>query len=80
MWKREREQLIAEHRLSLMLTIEWEGRNASLIYDAGLGRETAIHNKDVLHVRLPDLRRAVMSHGHSDHHGRLESMIWRVGA
>jgi len=39
MWKREREQLIAEHRLPLILTIEWEGRNASLIYDAGLGRK-----------------------------------------
>ncbi len=80
MWEREREQLIAEHGLSLLLTIEWDGRSASLIYDAGLGRETAIHNMDVLEVQLPDLRAVVMSHGHSDHHGGLEGMIRRVGA
>jgi 7,8-dihydropterin-6-yl-methyl-4-(beta-D-ribofuranosyl)aminobenzene 5'-phosphate synthase len=80
MWEREREQLIAEHGLSLLLTIEWDDRSASLIYDTGLGRETAIHNMDVLQVRLPDLRAIVMSHGHSDHHGGLEGMIRRVGA
>jgi 7,8-dihydropterin-6-yl-methyl-4-(beta-D-ribofuranosyl)aminobenzene 5'-phosphate synthase len=80
MWEREREQLIAEHGLSLLLTIEREGRRASLIYDAGLGRKTAIHNMDILQVRLPDLRTIVMSHGHSDHHGGLEGMIRRVGA
>jgi 7,8-dihydropterin-6-yl-methyl-4-(beta-D-ribofuranosyl)aminobenzene 5'-phosphate synthase len=80
MWEREREQLIAEHGLSLLLTIERNGHSASLIYDAGLGRETAIHNMDVLEVRLPNLRAIVMSHGHSDHHGGLEGMIRRVGA
>jgi 7,8-dihydropterin-6-yl-methyl-4-(beta-D-ribofuranosyl)aminobenzene 5'-phosphate synthase len=80
MWEREREKLIAEHGLSLLLTIERNGHSASLIYDAGLSRETAIHNMDVLEVRLPDLRAIVMSHGHSDHHGGLEGMIRRVGA
>ncbi|MCA1717232.1 MAG: MBL fold metallo-hydrolase [Actinobacteria bacterium] len=80
MWEREREQLIAEHGLSLLLTIEREGHSASLIYDAGLGRKTALHNMDILQVRLPDLRTIVMSHGHSDHHGGLEGMIRRVGA
>src|SRR5215213_1029258 len=80
MWEREQEQLIAEHGLSLLLTIERDGHSASLIYDAGLGRETAIHNMDGLQVRLPDLRAIVLSHGHSDHHGGLEGMIRRAGA
>jgi 7,8-dihydropterin-6-yl-methyl-4-(beta-D-ribofuranosyl)aminobenzene 5'-phosphate synthase len=80
MLERGREQLIAEHGLSLLLTIERDGHSDSLVYDAGLSRETAIHNMDVLQVRLPDLRAIVMSHGHSDHHGGLEGMIRRVGA
>jgi len=80
MWERERGQLIAEHGLSLLLSVERNGHSASLIYDAGLGRESAIHNMDVLEVRLADLRAVVMSHGHSDHHGGLEGMIRRVGA
>jgi 7,8-dihydropterin-6-yl-methyl-4-(beta-D-ribofuranosyl)aminobenzene 5'-phosphate synthase len=80
MWERGRGQLIAEHGLSLLLTIERNGHSSSLIYDAGLSREAAIHNMDVLEVSLPDLRAIVVSHGHSDHHGGLEGMIRRVGA
>jgi len=78
--ERDREQLVAEHGLSLLLSVERDGERASLLYDAGLGRQTAIHNMDVLEVRLADLRTVVLSHGHTDHHGGLEGMLQRVGA
>src|SRR6478609_10595463 len=64
----EREQLVAEHGYSLLVTIEKDGRNESILYDAGLGRNTAVHNMDLLGVRANDLRAVVLSHGHADHH------------
>ena len=42
----DREQLIAEHGYSLLLTVHREGRSESVLYDAGLGRRTVLHNID----------------------------------
>ena len=71
--------LRAEHGLSLLVEVERGGAQQSLLYDAGLGRDTALHNMDVLGVGLGDLRAVVLSHGHSDHHGGLEGMVRRAG-
>lgn len=75
----EREQLIAEHGYSLLLTVERNGQRASVLYDAGLGRNTVLHNMDVLEVRPNELRAVILSHGHADHHGGLEGIFKRVG-
>ena len=75
----ERDQLIAEHGYSLLLTIRYGNQTESLLYDAGLGRRTAIHNLDVLGFNPRDLRTIVLSHGHADHHGGLEGLYDRVG-
>jgi 7,8-dihydropterin-6-yl-methyl-4-(beta-D-ribofuranosyl)aminobenzene 5'-phosphate synthase len=75
----EREQLIAEHGYCLLLTIRQGNITESLLYDAGLGRSTAIHNMDILGLRIPDIRAVVLSHGHADHHGGLEGLYRRVG-
>ncbi|WP_052887905.1 MBL fold metallo-hydrolase [Thermogemmatispora carboxidivorans] len=75
----EREQLIAEHGYALLLTVASNGQRASLLYDAGLGRNTLLHNMDVLEVRPADLRAIVLSHGHADHHGGLEGIVHRLG-
>src|SRR6266567_6732817 len=75
----DREQLIAEHGYSLLLTVVRESRSESVLYDAGLGRKTVLHNMDVLEVRATDLRAVILSHGHADHHGGLEGMFQRIG-
>src|SRR5437764_2836201 len=75
----DREQLIAEHGYSLLLTVVREGRSESVLYDAGLGRRTVLHNMDVLEVKAPDLRAVILSHGHAAHHGGLEGMFQRIG-
>lgn len=73
------DQLLAEHGYSLLLTVERGGTRESLLYDAGFTRHTALHNLDVLGVRIQDLRAIVLSHGHGDHHGGLSGMVSRVG-
>lgn len=75
----ERQQLIAEHGYSLLLTIQHNGSREAILYDAGLGRKTAIHNLDVLGLSVRDIRAVVLSHGHADHHGGLEGLYDRVG-
>lgn len=75
----ERDQLVAEHGYSLLLTVQKDDRTESLLYDAGLGRRTAIHNMDVLGLRANELRAVVLSHGHADHHSGLEGLFDRVG-
>lgn len=76
----DRAKLRAEHGQSLLLTVEREGARSTVLYDAGLGRDTALHNLDVLQVDVPDLRAVVLSHGHVDHHGGLEGSLRRLGA
>ncbi len=75
----EREQLIAEHGYSLLLTVHCDDRSESVLYDAGLGRTTVLHNMDILGVQVRDLRAVVLSHGHADHHGGLEGVFQRIG-
>jgi len=74
----EREQLRAEHGYALLVTVQRDGRRESILYDAGLGRDTVLHNLDVLQVAVGDLRAVVLSHGHADHHGGLEGIVKRL--
>lgn len=75
----ERQQLRAEHGYALLVTVAQGGRSQSLLYDAGLGRDTILHNMDVLELRPGELRAVVLSHGHADHHSGLEGIFRRVG-
>ena len=75
----EREQLRAEHGYALLVTLTRGGRSETILYDAGLGRDTAVHNLDVLERDPKDIRAVVLSHGHADHHSGLEGLYRRVG-
>ena len=63
----------------LLLTVQRDGTSASILYDAGLGRDTVQYNMDVLGLSTGDLRAVALSHGHADHHGGLEGMFQRIG-
>lgn len=75
----ERDQLRAEHGFALVVTVYDGGSAATVLYDAGLGRDTAVHNLDVLQIHPADLRAIVLSHGHADHHAGLEGLARRLG-
>jgi 7,8-dihydropterin-6-yl-methyl-4-(beta-D-ribofuranosyl)aminobenzene 5'-phosphate synthase len=56
------------------------GGSDTILYDAGLTRDSTVHNLDVLGIDPKDLRAVVLSHGHADHHGGLEGLYDRVGS
>ena len=75
----EREPFRAEHGFSAALRIRQGERQARLLYDVGLGRDTAVHNMEVLGVDPREFQAVVLSHGHRDHHGGLAAFAPRVG-
>src|SRR6266508_896985 len=59
-----RSVLRAEHGFSSLVTIVRGDRPASFLFDAGLTRDSLLHNMDVLEVRPNELSAIVLSHGH----------------
>ena len=74
----DRDQLRAEHGYSLSVTVHRNGNTDRILYDAGLTKNSTIHNLDVLGLDPKAYRAVVLSHGHADHHGGLEGLYGRV--
>ena len=65
--------LLAEHGLSFLI----EAGRARILFDTGQGR-VLLANANELGARLDSLDGVVLSHGHYDHTGGLETFLERV--
>ncbi len=75
----KKDPLVAEHGYSALLTFKEDGTTRQVLYDAGLGKDTLMHNMQVLGLSPKDIDVVVLSHGHRDHHGGLLGLIRAVG-
>ncbi|MBO0781423.1 MAG: MBL fold metallo-hydrolase, partial [Ktedonobacteraceae bacterium] len=62
-----RQQLRAEHGLSLLVTILNQGRRETILFDTGVTPDGALHNLELLGVDLLSIQSIILSHGHTDH-------------
>ncbi|HWP29919.1 MAG TPA: MBL fold metallo-hydrolase [Chloroflexota bacterium] len=74
-----RPQLRAEHGVSMLVTVEYDGRRDTLLFDTGTSPDGVLHNLTVLEVDLADVRALVLSHGHTDHTAGLVGLLNRYG-
>lgn len=72
-------RLIAEHGFCALVTVTADGRQESILFDAGLSPDGVLHNIDILETPLGDVRAVVLSHGHADHTGALLGLLRRLG-
>ena len=75
----DRQQLMAEHGFSALVTVESGGTRSSVLYDGGLTSQALGRNLDVMEIDTRELRAIAVSHGHADHHGGLEALFNRPG-
>lgn len=74
----DRPQLLAEYGFALLVTLSrhaQSGQARSLLYDAGVGPTTLLHNMAVLGIAPGTIRAIVLSHGHIDHYGGLAALL-----
>jgi 7,8-dihydropterin-6-yl-methyl-4-(beta-D-ribofuranosyl)aminobenzene 5'-phosphate synthase len=70
--------LLAEHGLSLLVTVLEGKESHTILFDTGYGQAGVPHNLQHLEVDLEEIEALVLSHGHMDHTGSLYEVLERV--
>jgi len=71
--------LLAEHGLSCMVKVTVGTKEHSILFDTGLSRECMAWNARQLGVSLDHAEAVVLSHGHFDHTGGLNTVFCNAG-
>ena len=70
---------IAEHGLSLLVSVRSGDRRNVVLFDTGVSPRGILYNLDALQVRASEIQAIVLSHGHWDHAMGLAGLIDRLG-
>ena len=73
------EALLAEHGLSLLVTVYQGERKHTILFDTGYNKIGVPHNLGQLEVDIEGIEAIVLSHGHMDHTGALYQLLDRIG-
>jgi 7,8-dihydropterin-6-yl-methyl-4-(beta-D-ribofuranosyl)aminobenzene 5'-phosphate synthase len=73
-----RNTLLAEHGLSLLITVFRNGTSHTVLLDTGYNSATMLHNMDYLGVDPSGIEAVILSHGHMDHSGGLNPLLERL--
>jgi 7,8-dihydropterin-6-yl-methyl-4-(beta-D-ribofuranosyl)aminobenzene 5'-phosphate synthase len=74
-----RKSIRAEHGFSTWITITKKGTARHMLFDFGFSEDGAALNARALNADLSQVEVLVLSHGHLDHLGGLESLVAAVG-
>lgn len=70
--------LVAEHGLSLLVTVYGDGNPHRCLFDTGYSKIGIINNMAVLDLDLESIEAIVISHAHMDHTGALYQVLQRL--
>ena len=73
--KIQSDTLLAEHGLSLLITVYQGEEKHTILLDTGYTKIGVLHNIELLGVNLEDIEVIVISHGHMDHTGALPYLL-----
>jgi 7,8-dihydropterin-6-yl-methyl-4-(beta-D-ribofuranosyl)aminobenzene 5'-phosphate synthase len=67
--------LLAEHGLSLLVTVHRGEEKHTLLFDTGYTQVGVLHNMEILEVNPDEVETIVLSHAHMDHTGCLYPLL-----
>jgi 7,8-dihydropterin-6-yl-methyl-4-(beta-D-ribofuranosyl)aminobenzene 5'-phosphate synthase len=70
--------LLAEHGLSLLITVYQGEERHTILLDTGYTKVGVLHNIELLGVNIENIEAIVISHGHMDHTGCLNGILDKI--
>ena len=70
--------LLAEHGLSLLITVYRGEDKHTILFDTGYTKVGVLHNMEQLGVNVEEIEAIVLSHGHMDHTGTLYGILDKI--